>query len=214
MDECADRYPPLYGGALCLDLANTLDPRVDPATDRDHLGSDYAGLLAWAAYAGLLQDPEVEDLLAAAARAPSDAAQVLTEVRQLRAAVIAVFDPPGGHPKREDLDELRDRYVAARAAAILTGDHDGVTWRWPRPATDLAAPLWPMSVSAVDLLTSPAHARVRVCDGERCGSLFVDRTRNGSRRWCLMRYCGNVGKSRRQAAKRRAARASAREAAP
>ena len=49
--------------------------------------------------------------------------------------------------------------------------------------------------SAVALLTSPDLERVKACPG--CGWFFLDETKNGSRRWCSMRMCGSLAKSRR-----------------
>ena len=48
---------------------------------------------------------------------------------------------------------------------------------------------------AVALRFSPAMARVKTCSG--CGWLFVDRTRNNSKRWCIAALCGNRDKARR-----------------
>jgi predicted RNA-binding Zn ribbon-like protein len=39
---------------------------------------------------------------------------------------------------------------------------------------------------------------VRVCDGDDCGWMYVDRSRNGFRRWCQMRTCGTREKTRRR----------------
>jgi hypothetical protein len=51
--------------------------------------------------------------------------------------------------------------------------------------------------SAVELLTSEDRSRLRVCAGEDCDWLFVDGSRNRSRRWCDMSTCGNRAKARR-----------------
>ena len=57
--------------------------------------------------------------------------------------------------------------------------------------------LWPVVWSAVRLLSSPELASVRKCAAPGCGWLFVDGTKNGSRRWCSMSVCGNRDKVRR-----------------
>lgn len=51
--------------------------------------------------------------------------------------------------------------------------------------------------SAVCLLSSDELARVRVCAAEDCNWLFVDASKNGSRRWCDMNVCGNREKAKR-----------------
>ncbi|HEY0814562.1 MAG TPA: CGNR zinc finger domain-containing protein, partial [Pseudonocardia sp.] len=60
----------------------------------------------------------------------------------------------------------------------------------------------------LDLLTGDELARVRECplDAGGCGWLFLDHSRNGSRRWCRMADCGNKVKATRLTARRRAAR--------
>jgi predicted RNA-binding Zn ribbon-like protein len=56
---------------------------------------------------------------------------------------------------------------------------------------------------AVELLTGPLAARVRQCDGVRCGLVFVDTSRPGRRRWCSMEHCGNRAKLRAYRDRRR-----------
>jgi predicted RNA-binding Zn ribbon-like protein len=95
----------------------------------------------------------------------------------------------------------RLRVVEAGAA----GADGGVSFRWgwdegavPGDAAGLLAPvLW----SAATLLTGPDRAHIRECAGERCGWLYVDRSRNRARRWCDMRTCGNREKARRHYAR-------------
>jgi predicted RNA-binding Zn ribbon-like protein len=47
---------------------------------------------------------------------------------------------------------------------------------------------------ALDLVSSPALARVRRCADPTCGALFYDGSRPGHRRWCSMDVCGNRAK--------------------
>jgi predicted RNA-binding Zn ribbon-like protein len=57
--------------------------------------------------------------------------------------------------------------------------------------------LWPIVRSAAELLTSEDLGRVRRCGREGCDWLFVDSSKNRSRRWCSMEMCGSRVKSRR-----------------
>jgi predicted RNA-binding Zn ribbon-like protein len=68
----------------------------------------------------------------------------------------------------------------------------------------LELPLWILARSAADLLTSEQHAYVRQCASEECTWLFIDRSKNHSRRWCDMGDCGNREKARRLRARKRA----------
>ncbi|MGH8953255.1 MAG: CGNR zinc finger domain-containing protein [Acidimicrobiia bacterium] len=49
---------------------------------------------------------------------------------------------------------------------------------------------------AVDLYSSPMAERVRICEADDCGLLFVDASRPGTRRWCSMDWCGDRAKKR------------------
>lgn len=49
---------------------------------------------------------------------------------------------------------------------------------------------------AVDLFASPLADRIRVCEADDCGLLFVDLSRPGRRRWCSMEWCGDRQKKR------------------
>jgi predicted RNA-binding Zn ribbon-like protein len=59
----------------------------------------------------------------------------------------------------------------------------------------------PAMMAAARLLASDDAARIRICSGPGCGWLFVDRSRNGFRRWCEMKSCGTTEKSRRRYAR-------------
>ena len=54
------------------------------------------------------------------------------------------------------------------------------------------------------LLCDPDRPPVRVCEGNGCGWLFLDQTRNGSRRWCSSGDCGRRERVRRHRARRAA----------
>ena len=70
-----------------------------------------------------------------------------------------------------------------------------------------------LAYSAVELLSTVDLRHLRACpiDDGGCGWLFLDRSRNGSRRWCAMGDCGAQAKARRLTARRRAARVSAKD---
>jgi predicted RNA-binding Zn ribbon-like protein len=80
-------------------------------------------------------------------------------------------------------------------------------WSWTDDPVSLDMPLWPVTRSAADLLTSSDLRSLRLCAADTCAWLFLDTSRNGSRRWCSMRTCGNRAKARRHHARVRAASA-------
>ncbi|MFN3981880.1 MAG: CGNR zinc finger domain-containing protein, partial [Caldilinea sp.] len=80
---------------------------------------------------------------------------------------------------------------------LMSADGAQFNWGWQQDAGDLACVLWPIVWSAAELLTTGDLARVRMCQHEHCGWIFIDRSKNRSRRWCDMTECGNVEKVRR-----------------
>jgi predicted RNA-binding Zn ribbon-like protein len=65
---------------------------------------------------------------------------------------------------------------------------------WYSPATAAAA-LSTIARDAIDLFSSELRFRIRVCENSNCGLMFVDTSRPGKRRWCLMKRCGNMAKT-------------------
>jgi predicted RNA-binding Zn ribbon-like protein len=94
------------------------------------------------------------------------------------------------------------RDAAERRQIVATGR--GFRWRWAGGGTSLESVLWPIARSAGELLASEERSQVRVCDADTCAWLFVDRSRNRSRRWCSMDSCGNRAKARRHYSRKRA----------
>ena len=196
----------LVGGVLCLDFANTRASR-DTDNPIEYLHS-YADLVAWAEQVGLVDDGK--HLLEVARQRPAEAEAVLTRARVLREAIYSVFSHiSAGKPvPSADLDTLNLAVTDALSRARVVARHDGFAWGWAAGPDDLDRVLWPVARSAAELLTSDALSRVRECAGDHCGWLFLDTSRNRSRRWCDMRDCGNRAKVRRHYQRRRAARTS------
>jgi predicted RNA-binding Zn ribbon-like protein len=198
--------PELYAGALCLDFANTVDARALPQVE-EHLFS-YADLLGWARYAGLTDARTTARLDRLAADDPAAAAAVFDTAIELREAVFRTFAAlaGGSSPAQRDLDVVQHGYAAAMAAARLSPQQPtGFGWEWDHD--DLGRAWWPVAHSAVELLTTAPLDRVKVCaSDEGCAGLFLDTSKNRSRRWCSMRACGVEVKVQRQTARRRAAR--------
>ena len=72
-------------------------------------------------------------------------------------------------------------------------------------STPIEAVLGPISLSAITILTQGDLSRIKQCQGEKCGWLFFDTSKNKSRRWCEMEICGNRAKQRRHSARARRA---------
>ena len=79
--------------------------------------------------------------------------------------------------------------------SLLAVEDGKASWVWPDPLP-LASVLWHIALSAGELLTSSELSLVKKCDGRNCGWLFVDSSKNHSRRWCSMDVCGARAKMR------------------
>jgi predicted RNA-binding Zn ribbon-like protein len=185
------------GERLCLDFANTVSWR---GNDQRHDWLDsYSNLVGWGQLVGVLTDDEAGSLLQEAARRPQEAAQVLERAVALREALYGLFSvvAAGLPPGVTDLDILNAALSRALAHSQLVSTMDGFEWAWVSATGDLERMLWPVAQSAADLLAEGDLKRVGECQGEGCGWLFIDSSRNRSRRWCDMQMCGNRAKAQR-----------------
>ena len=193
----------LVGGNLGLDFVNTRSgpPTGDP--DDDVL-IEYRDLVAWADYAGAISADEGQRLLARAKSDRSAAAATLAHARRVRDDLDDVLRAiaNGGKVYERALERLRDdESDALRHAQFEPGT--AFTWQWHGDHSP-ARPLWPVVHAAVDLLLSDSLDRIKQCRG--CSFLFLDESKNRSRRWCSMDDCGTDEKMRRYVDARRAAR--------
>jgi predicted RNA-binding Zn ribbon-like protein len=185
------------GGELSLDFTNTVSWHGSPQAEEWF--TDYDVLLAWARHAGALEPDEAAALSQVAAGRPSQAARALRRAIELREAIFRIFQTvgAGGNPESRDLDILNRALAEAYAHLELVSDRSGFVWRWRAETENLNRPLWPVARSAAELLASDRLERVKECAGEHCGWLFVDMSKNRSRRWCDMGDCGNRAKAKR-----------------
>lgn len=179
----------LNGGRPCVDFVNTIHDR-NAAPQEDYLTTPER-LLAWAARAGLVHAGEK---LAAPTRA-DQRARLMSETRRLREAVHALLSARiEGTAAPQGALRTLDRWVhAAWKDLVLTGLAGG------RAAVKNASRtaklvLMRASLCALDLLSGEQAANLKCCP--ECGWLFLDTSKNGSRRWCSMETCGAVVKMR------------------
>lgn len=197
----------LVGGRLCLDFVNTLNGSRETGETREKL-VEYADLVRWGRQAGVVSEREARALLKEAARRPEEAARVLGRARKLREAIYGVFSAAAAErqPAKEDLTTLNNALSSAMAHAEVVRTADGFVWDWAAGAGALDRLLWPVARSAAELLTSEELKRARICEADDCTWVFMDLSKNRSRRWCDMKYCGNRAKSRRHYERKRAVR--------
>jgi predicted RNA-binding Zn ribbon-like protein len=194
----------LRGGRICVDFVNTVDNRG--TVHAVEYFTSYTDVVAWGHHTGLVSEERARRLLAEAERHPKQAHAVLTHVVTLREALYRTFlaAAEGAPAAAADVDAINEALSHAMARARLIPADDGYVWAWEEDDTALDAPLWPVVRSAAELLTSAELHRVHLCSGEDCGWLFLDTSKNRSRRWCAMEGCGNRAKARRHYQRTRA----------
>jgi predicted RNA-binding Zn ribbon-like protein len=205
-----DSSPPKYllvGGRLCLDFVNTTRDRQGEPEERI---TDYTELVGWSWRAGVLNAEEAARLKRMARRSPTEALAVLERSIALREAMHQVFlgAATNRRVRPESLELLNDELGRAMARSQVVIADGGFAWVWAEGGRALDSMLWPIARSAADLLTGGDLTTVRQCGGRACGWLFLDTSRNRTRRWCDMRVCGNRAKARRHHERVRAAGAA------
>ncbi len=187
------------GNWLCLDFTHTLQDRYNPR--RNELLHSYSDLLAWGLHMSILKEDEAQQLLRIAERYPQVASRSLNDAVNLREAVYRLFYTitEDSAPPQDDMDLLNSLLARAMSHACIVPAGDRFSWEWSAhsDAEKLERISWLVVRSAADLLISDKLHNVRACAAEDCRWLFLDISKNHSRRWCDMETCGNQAKARR-----------------
>jgi predicted RNA-binding Zn ribbon-like protein len=129
----------------------------------------------------------------------------------VREAIYGVFSAAiAGKPQDEGALSALNRELSGALSRLRVVPAEGGSyiWAWDRGGEEgggppLERPLWPVARSAAELLTSSKLGRVKVCAGVGCGWMFLDESRNASRRWCDSRDCGNRERVRKHLARKK-----------
>lgn len=184
------------GNYLCLDFSNTLNDRFSTPSE---LLNRYDELVQWGQEAGILSEGEATRLRAEATRHPEKAEYVHQQAITLREAIFRIFYARlhDALPEESDLATLNAMLARAMIKASVHSNGDGFVWDWSSDDVELERILWPVVRSAAELLTGGELESVRMCAAEDCGWLFLDTSKNHTRRWCDMKSCGNRAKARK-----------------
>jgi predicted RNA-binding Zn ribbon-like protein len=198
----------LVAGHVSLDFANTLDNRYSPAGEIELLKT-YADVLRFGVQSGVLIPTQARSLRrfsensSAKSKSNRAAEAVLRSAVRLREAIDGIFRATARHkrPAAADLAVLNNNVRGAvthhRIAPAIVRGKPAFAWQWDGFDSDLAAALWPVAQGAAELLASSGCSLVRECHSVTCRWLFLDHSKNHSRRWCDMKTCGNRNKARR-----------------
>jgi predicted RNA-binding Zn ribbon-like protein len=192
----------LSGGHPALDLVNTLDWRFRESGPEEFL-ENYADVIRFTTQCGLVSAVDARKLLRNSL--DNKSTRVLAAVRDLREASAEVFYAALDRksPSASAVERLQACFTTARQQQELRWNGEKLSWTLPATASpDL--PLWLLGLSTSALMTSDQMHLIRECGNAECRWLFVDTSKNHTRRWCNMKICGNRMKARRFKAQHRA----------
>lgn len=195
MEERSIETLSLDGGWLCLNFTNTVHDRTNE--DPFEYLSTYSHMVDWTVKVEVLSLSEAKQLKSIAKNNPKKAGQALSTIIEARKGLYHLFwaitrdESPDGKTQAA-FNELLEN--AMSQLKIRIEDELEVSHEW-KDKTDLIYPLYPIVKSAYDLLTSDQLGRVKECGA--CGWLFLDQSKNRSRKWCSMENCGSNVKAKR-----------------
>jgi predicted RNA-binding Zn ribbon-like protein len=191
----------LVAGHLSLDFVNTLDWRFR-SEGPEELLKHYDDLLRFLEESKMLRLKQARLLQRTAS--PNHQQQVLESGKEFREALAEVFysSLDKRTPSAASMATLQRFFQSAQSRQKLVWKEGRAHWDWSDTENEAEFPLWVLSLSASDLLTSEAMGRVRECDNPECRWVFLDISKNHTRRWCDMKVCGNRMKARRFKAQR------------
>ena len=180
-------------GILCLEFADT-----SPAEDKGEELHSIEDLLQWAKKTGVLSSADSVRLAKHYLGNRRQAATDLSTVIAVRDLLYSIFTRiANGHPLRDrDVSELNSALSHTPARLRVRAHSGSFGTHWDSATEGLSQILFPVLADAAELLTSDRLGRIHQCASAECTKLFVDVSRNGSRRWCDMNVCGNRMKAR------------------
>jgi predicted RNA-binding Zn ribbon-like protein len=142
----------------------------------------------------------VKELLAQAEQDPSSAAGTLSKALDLRERIYRILSSAAQSrsPGEADMTRFNQYLSGALLHSKISSGADSFSWSWDKAGGPADRILWSLVREAANLITSGEIKRVGECADDRgCGYLFIDTSRNHSRRWCSMEDCGNRAKAQR-----------------
>jgi predicted RNA-binding Zn ribbon-like protein len=185
----------LYAGHPALELVNTLDSRFTPNA-REMIPA-YGDLLRLCMQLGLLTAEQSRKL--ARSVEDRDAQRVLASAVELREALaVVLYGQIDGAKVSPAKVESLERYFhdAARHRTLRPTDRQWI-WSWAGAEQQAEIPVWKLAQAASDLMVSSDVQWIKDCGDPACRWLFLDTSKNHTRRWCDMKTCGNRMKARR-----------------
>jgi predicted RNA-binding Zn ribbon-like protein len=189
----------LHAEHPALELVNTLDMRFSGETIE--LIPTYKDLLRLCTQLNLLSAQQAGRL---ARNVDEKTAQrVLASTVELREALAAVLYSriDGSKVPAAEVEKLERHFQSAAVHRRLLAGASHWYWSWSGAERKAEIPLWILAQAATDLLVSSDAELIKDCGDPTCRWLFLDISKNHTRRWCDMKTCGNRMKARRHQAR-------------
>jgi predicted RNA-binding Zn ribbon-like protein len=215
----ADRTPPtarslnpekpfrFIAGDPSIDFVNTVDWTAR-GLEHERI-TDYERFIEWTEAAAIMGGTEAQRVRRGARASPRRAAGAHQSalwtrwvLQRLYAALATeTLDPKAVREFNELLGDALARMQVKHPSARgprRSSEVRPLVRSWRGMGEELESPLWPVLWHACALVTSQELSLLRMCAGEDCGWMYLDRSRNGRRRWCRMATCGTREKNRRR----------------
>jgi predicted RNA-binding Zn ribbon-like protein len=189
----------LLAGHPALELVNTMDMRFSGQTV--DLIPTYKDLLRLTTQLKLLTAEQARKLGRTVGE--EEERRVLASTAELREALAKVLYGriDGTRPASGPLQTLEQQFHTAALHRRLLAGESRLEWSWSGVERHAEIPLWMLAQAASDLLVSSDAELIKDCGDPTCRWLFLDVSKNHTRRWCDMKTCGNRMKARRHHAR-------------
>lgn len=183
------------GGCVCFDFVNTVNQRHSPPHVEYLRG--YEDVLILSERLGILPAQTLQTLGDYAALHPEKAQRLLTEIIRVRENLFALFSAiAAGKPVEPAVLAAFNNDLQGVFSHLRFVNGEGMPrLSWTQEPDDLLLPLRLAMRSAYEILTGYSASRIKSCPA--CTWLFLDASKNNTRRWCDMQVCGSIDKAKR-----------------
>jgi predicted RNA-binding Zn ribbon-like protein len=189
------------GGVACLNFTNTAGGHTK-IREVERIPT-YGDAISWGLYAELISPAEAKALLALIKTDPKDAMHRVRELQLFRESLhrLVTAIAHKTEPQRADFTRVRGTIAKALSAAEMQPGESEFNWSADADALGLGTMISRVALSAHHMLSREKPSQLRQC--QICTWLFIDRTKNQTRRFCRQDACGNKSRAERFYSKKR-----------
>ena len=193
----------LDGGCAAFHFINTVNTRTVAATV-DYIEC-YEDIMVWSEKAAILSKKRIRTLSQFAEKNEVNKEAAFNKAIKTRDVLYSLFSAivKGKNPGTRMLNEFNKILAASFSKMKLNISSLKSEISFTGNIVSLDEPIRIIMKSAYDILTNENRAVLKECPG--CGWLFIDKTKNGKRRWCDMKVCGSNDKAKRYYYRKKAA---------